>query len=184
MFRILKSVLVLLIGLNALFYAIQNIANLDAAQGALGYVMSGTDHQAYPATAFFTTGNPLLHWIALALVLLSEFAVAFFGIKGAWDLFAARNATVDEFHAAKSAGVWAAGLALLTWFGLFMVFGGAFFQMWQTEVGAGSLDDAFKFAAMSGVTILFVCLIDDFRGIGRTSGGEAAELEEPKSAAS
>lgn len=169
MFRILKSVLVLVIGLNALFYALQNIANLDAARGALGYVMSGSDHQAYPSTIFFTTNDPLLHWVALGLVLAAEFAVAFFGIKGAWDLFAARNATKAEFHQAKSAGLWAAGLALLTWFGLFMAFGGAFFQMWQTELGAGSLNDAFKFATLSTVTLLFVYLTDDGRAIASTS---------------
>ena len=31
----------------------------------------------------------------------------------------------------------AAAIALLTWLGLFMTFGGAFFQMWQTEIGNG-----------------------------------------------
>jgi predicted small integral membrane protein len=76
-------------------------------------------------------------------------------------LFAARNGTVEEFHAAKSAGSWAAGLALLTWFGLFFVLGGAFFQMWQTEIGSGSLRDAFAFATVSALTMLFVYLTDD-----------------------
>lgn len=161
MFRILKSLLVLFIGLHALFYGLQNIANIDEAHAALGYVISGADQTAYPHTLFFKSSSSLVHWATLAVVLSGEFAVAFFGIKGGWDLFAARKGTAAEFHAAKSAGLWAAGLALLTWFGLFMTFGGAFFQMWQNEIGDGSLRGAFYFASMSALTMLFVHLTQD-----------------------
>ena len=161
MFRILKSLIVLFIGLHALFYALQNVANIGAAFGGIAYVMSGADHAPYPETLFFKSANPLLVWPALALVLIGEFSVAAFGIKGGWDLFAARKGTTDEFHSAKSGGLWAAGLAILTWFGLFMAFGGAFFQMWQTEIGAGSLEGAFMFASMSAVAMLFVYLTKD-----------------------
>lgn len=161
MFRILKSLLVLFIGLHAFFYALQNIANINEAHAALGYVISGADQTTYPHTLFFKSSSYVLHWAALALVLAGEFAVAFFGIKGGWDLFAARKGTAEEFHAVKSAGLWAAGLALLTWFGLFMTFGSAFFQMWQNEVGDGSLRGAFYFAAISTLTMLFVYLTED-----------------------
>lgn len=161
MFRILKSLLVLLIGLQALFYALQNMANITEAHAALGYVISGADQTAYPNTLFFKSSSSILHWVALILVIAGEFSVAFFGIKGGWDLFAARKGTAEEFHAVKSAGLWAAGLALLTWFGLFMTFGSAFFQMWQNEVGDGSLRGAFYFAAISTLTMLFVYLTED-----------------------
>lgn len=161
MFRILKSVLVLFIGLQALIYAVQNIANINEAHAALAYVMSGADHSAYPQTMFFKTGNPVLAWLALALVLAGEFAIAFFGIKGGWDMFSARNATVEQFHSAKSGGLWAAGLALFVWFGLFMTFGAAFFQMWQTEVGAGSMEGAFMYSVASAIAMLFVYLTED-----------------------
>ncbi|HET9867326.1 MAG TPA: DUF2165 family protein [Nitrospira sp.] len=161
MFRILKSLLVLFIGVHALFYGLQNIANIDEAHAALGYVISGADQTAYPHTFFFKSGSSVLHWVALVLVLVGELLVAYFGIKGGWDLFAARKGTTKQFHVAKTAGLWAAGLALLTWFGLFMTFGGAFFQMWQNEVGDGSLRGAFYFASMSVLTMLFVYLTED-----------------------
>ena len=161
MFRIVKALLVLFIGLHALIYAVQNIANIDAAHAALAYVMAGADHAAYPRTMFFKSDSSLLAWIALALVLAGEFAIAFFGIKGAWDLFTARGGTAEQFHSAKSGGLWAAGLALLVWFGLFMTFGAAFFQMWQTEVGAGSMEGAFMYSVASAITMLFVYLTDD-----------------------
>ena len=161
MVRLLKSALVLFIGLHALFYALQNIANLEAAHGSLVYVMSGADHEVYPATIFFKSSDTAFAWAALMLVLAGEFAVSYFGIKGGWDLFRARRGTAEEFHAAKRNGVAAAGLALLVWFGFFMSFGAAFFQMWQTQVGTGSMQGAFMYGVASAVTMLFVSRTDD-----------------------
>lgn len=156
MLRIIKAALVAIIGLHALFYAVQNVANIEAAHASLVYVMSGADNTAYPDTLFFKSDNAVLAWIALVIVLAGEFATSFFGLKGGWDLFAARKAEGPEFHAAKRTGAIAAGFALLTWFGLFMTMGSAFFQMWQTQVGDGSLKGAFMFAMASVVTVLFV----------------------------
>lgn len=163
MLRLLKALIVLVMGLQALFYALQNLANLHGATFAIGYVISGADHQHYPNTLFFHSGNPAFAIAALILVLVGEFAVAIFGLKGAWDMFAARNSTAEEFRTSMSAGQLAAAFALLTWFGLFMAFGGAFFQMWQTEIGNGSLDEAFKFATVSAIAILFVYNTPDGR---------------------
>lgn len=161
MFRTLKALLVLFIGLHALIYALQNIANLNEARAALGYVLSGADHEVYPRTLFFDVTNPAVQWAALAAVILGEIAIGFFGVKGAWDMAAARKGTAEQFHSAKAGGLWAAGLALLVWFGFFMTFGAAFFQMWQTEVGAGSMEGAFMYSMASVITMLFVYLTPD-----------------------
>ena len=161
MLRLLKAVLVFFIGLHALVYALQNLANISAAQGALAYVSSGQDHEVYKDTFFFYLSEPAFHWAALGLVLIGEFSVAFFGIKGGVDLFRARKGSAEEFQAAKHAGIVAAGLALLVWFGFFMTFGAAFFQMWQTQTGTGSMEGAFMYAMASAITMLFVCLTDD-----------------------
>ncbi|MGM0481805.1 MAG: hypothetical protein ACQEQZ_07735 [Pseudomonadota bacterium] len=49
-------------------------------------------------------------------------------------------------------------LALLC---LFTVFGGAFFQMWQTEIGAASLQGSFQYLGSIALVTLFVSLPDD-----------------------
>jgi predicted small integral membrane protein len=161
MLRITKILLVLFIGLHALIYALQNLANLDEAHAALGYVLSNADHQVYPNTLFFAVTSPMLHWAGLWLVIAGEIAVGFFGLKGAWQMFAVRNDTAERFHAAKMSGVLAAGIALLVWFGFFMTFGAAFFQMWQTEVGAGSMEGAFMYSMASAITMMFVYVTGD-----------------------
>lgn len=161
MLRILKTLLVLAIGVHGLIYALQNLVNLDVAHAALGYVLSNEGHEVYPDSMFFAVTNPMLHWCALWLVILGEFAIGYFGIKGAWDMFAARKDTADRFHDAKLNGVVAASLALVVWFGLFMTIGAAFFQMWQTELGAGSMEGSFMYAMASAITMMFVCVTQD-----------------------
>jgi predicted small integral membrane protein len=161
MFRLLKAALVLFVGLHALLYALQNIANLDAALAAISYVLSGADHTVYPDSMFFSITAPALHWAVLCVVIVGEGTIGFFGLKGAWDMFRARNDSAEAFHSAKKAGAWAAGLALLVWFGLFMTFGAAFFQMWQTAVGTGSMEGAFMYSMASVATVLFVYLTPD-----------------------
>lgn len=161
MLRILKTLLVLVVGVHGLIYALQNLANLDEAHAAIGYVLSNEGHEVYPDTMFFAVTSPVLHWVILCLVIVGELAIGYFGIKGAWDMFAVRRDTAERFHAAKSNGVVAASLALLVWFGLFMTFGAAFFQMWQTEVGTGSMEGAFMYAMASAITMMFVYVTAD-----------------------
>jgi predicted small integral membrane protein len=161
MLRIIKVLLVLFIGLHGLIYALQNLANLEQAHAALGYVLSNEGHEVYPNSMFFAVTNPMLHWGALWLVILGEFAIGYFGLKGAWDMFAARGDTAERFHAAKANGVIAAALALFVWFGFFMTFGAAFFQMWQTPLGGGSMEGSFMYSMASAITMMFVYVTQD-----------------------
>ena len=159
MLRLLKVMIVLIIGLHSLFYALQNIANFYGAHGtmfSLGYVLSGVDHVHYPKTMFFYSSNPVLTMGAAVLVVIAELAVGFFGLKGAYDMFAARHASLEQFRNSMWSGQVAAAFALLTWFGLFMTGGGAFFEMWQTQIGRGTVDLACKFASISAIAMLFV----------------------------
>ena len=79
MLRLLKSTLVLFVGLHALFYGVQNLANLPQAVGAVGFVVSNTGHEIYPNTLFFPISAPALHWCLLAIVIAGELAI------GAWS---------------------------------------------------------------------------------------------------
>lgn len=81
--------------------------------------------------------------------------------KGALDLWLARRAPGEQFNAAKT---WAlAGLSpgIVTWFGLFGVMGNAYFQMWQTELGRISLDDALRHSAACAFLYLIIGRVDE-----------------------
>lgn len=154
--RILKIVLVLCVGLQALVYAIQNVVNLDAAFGAVAYVFSMADHVVYPDhIGPPVTWAPLV-WLALCLIIASETLVGLLCFKGAVDMWRARHEAVAQFVRAKTAAILGCGLAMVVWIGFFMALGGAWFQMWQTEVGAGSLEGAFMYSVSSAVVLIFL----------------------------
>jgi predicted small integral membrane protein len=159
--RYLKMILLICISLLGLLFAIQNLANLDQAYASLAYVMSNQDHVAYPNSAFPAITSPVLIWMALGAVLLGEFGAGFLSAKGSWDLFANRNASADVFNAAKTFGILGCGIAVVTWLGLFMAIGGAYFQMWQTVIGTGSWSGAFYMVGASGVVLIFLNMKDE-----------------------
>lgn len=140
--RTFKSLLVALIGLTALMYALQNLADIDSMRQQL-------------EAAKFGNASPAASWAGFALITLCQFAIVAVALKGAWDLFAARNGTAEEFKEAKSVAVWAGGLSLLSWFALSLMVGGGLFQ-WGTDSGEAALAKSFALGTTSALTILFV----------------------------
>ena len=139
--RVLKRLLVALIGLSALMYAVQNLADV------------GTMRQQI--TAEQGTGPPAASWTGFALITLCQLLIAAVSLKGSWDLLAARNGTAEDYKAAKSAAVWAGGLSLLAWFALSLMVGGGLFE-WGTDSGAAAMTKAFALSTTSALTVLFV----------------------------
>ena len=139
--RAFKSLLVSLIGLTALMYALQNLAHAGVMRREI---------EAVP-----TAVAPAVTWAGFALITFCQFAIAVVALKGAWELFAARGGTADEFKEAKSTAVWAGGLSLLSWFLLSLMVGAGLFQ-WGTDFGAAALAKSFALGTTSALTILFV----------------------------
>lgn len=157
----IKILLSLSLALFCIFYAIQNVVNLDAARAAFTYVMGGLDHEVYPVSFGPRINHPVLIWAAMATVIGLEFLAGLLALKGSWDMWVARGAGAAAFQAAKRMTNLGAGVGLLAWFGLFQAFGGAYFQQWQTAVGEQSLRHAGMFVAAIGVLILFINLVPD-----------------------
>jgi len=139
--RAFKSLLVSLIGLTALMYALQNLGHAGVMRQQIENVPSAV--------------APAVTWVGFALITLCQFAIAVVALKGAWELFAARGGTADEFKEAKSTAVWAGGLSLLSWFLLSIMVGAGLFR-WGTDFGAAALAKSFALGTTSALTILFV----------------------------
>ena len=140
--RVFKSLLVLLIGLTALTYVFQSLASVGEMRQHIETLPS-------PAT------SPVLSWMGFMLVTLIQFALAATALKGAWELFAARNGSPEMFKGAKTTAVWAGGLSLLSWFALSLMVGAGLFQ-WGTDGGDAALAKSFALGTTSALTILFV----------------------------
>lgn len=152
--RQLKVLFAALLGLMALVYAIQDLINLPQSYATFASVLGQADHPAFPKSLLPALGSPLVEIAAWATI-LCEAATGVLLVLGAWRLWSARKDT-GAFEAAKGTAKLGAGAAILTWFGLFGVVGGAAFQMWQTQLGSGSLNDAFKFSVWGFFLLLYL----------------------------
>lgn len=154
--RYLKIDLVIFISLMCLFYATQNVVNLESAYQFVAAVATMDGHAAYPASFGPAITSPALIWTMLAFIILLEYSAGVLAARGAWDLWKSRKSSAAEFNAAKTYANLGGGVALIVWFGLFTAIGGSYFQMWQTELGGASLQGSFQFTVSIGIVLLFV----------------------------
>ncbi|CAB0150343.1 hypothetical protein PSI9734_00894 [Pseudidiomarina piscicola] len=158
--RWLKILLVFSMGLMCLFYALQNLVNLDSAYAVVSTVTRMENHSYYPSTfGFALTSEPLI-WLATAFIVCFELLAGIVFVFAAWHLLKKRKAPQKEFQSAKYLTHVGTAIALLIWFGLFQTLGGAFFQMWQTELGDASFDGSFAYLASIALVTLFVNLVE------------------------
>jgi predicted small integral membrane protein len=159
--RIIKILLALMAALMCLVYAGQNVANLEQAYGAFTYVLGNGEHVVYPKSFLPSITHPVLLWAALIIVVGLEFTAGGLLLVGTVTMWRARAQVPADVQAAKHSVYQGAGVAMLVWFGLFHVMGGAAFQMWQTQVGDGSLVGAFWYGSIPALTALFIAVIPD-----------------------
>ena len=159
--RYFKITFAALVSLFCLFFAFQNLANLQACYQAFQYVMSNADHQTYSSSFGPSITSSTLVWLAVASVIGLEIAAGLVSGKGALDLWLARRATAETFNAAKTWALAGLSLGIVIWFGLFGVVGNAYFQMWQTELGRISIADAFRYFATCAFLYLIISSVDE-----------------------
>lgn len=151
----IKILLTLALSCLCLFYALQNMVNLDAVHGVMSAVMGMEGHDYYPRTFAFAISQPNLVWAAATVVIAAELSAGSVLLFASWKLLISRRESVT-FQAQKYWVMVGAGIALLVWFGLFQVIGGAFFQMWQTPLGDASMRGAFIYLASVTLITWFI----------------------------
>jgi len=156
--RLAKIVLAVFVGLLGLFYAVENIFNLDAAYNAVAYALSMDGHNIYPNSLMPAITLPALIWMTVVLIISGEALGGVISLKGAYDLYQARHS--DQFNGAKKTLYLGAAILLIIWFGFFTVIGGALFQMWQTTAGSMSLEGAYQFLGSVALISLFISMPD------------------------
>lgn len=159
--RIFKLLLAVVVGLQALLYALQNVVNLEQAHSFVATVLAMRDHGAYPHHFGPAIESSALAWCALWIIIAGELLAGLLCFKGAFDMARSLRAPGAEFQHAKRHALVGCGVAVLVWFGLFMAIGGAYFQMWQTEMGIASLEGAFMYTVSSGLALVIIHLADD-----------------------
>lgn len=144
----------------ALLYGLQNIVNLEAAHQVVGAVLAMADHEYYASSLGPAFTSPLVSGLALAVIIAGELTAGLVALKGSWDLWSRRRAPAAEFNAAKTWALAGCGIGMIVWFGFFLSIGGAYFQMWQTQLGAQSLDGALQYFVSCALVFVIVNMSD------------------------
>lgn len=159
--RTIKIILAIFVALFCVFYALQNIVNLQAGHGFVSYVSSMADHSAYPGHFGPPITVSALTWTMYFVIIALELLAGVLAAKGAYDMFRARSGSADDFAAAKKYALLGCAVAVVVWFGLFGAIAGAYFQAWQTEAGLNAVRDAATFSIQHGIVFLILAMKED-----------------------
>lgn len=158
--RYLKIVAALFIGLIGLLAFVNNLFNIASAQSFVSAVISAPEQPYYKIIGPVFSAS-WQGWLGLAVIMAGELAVGVLGFIGATRLFRQRAADSAEFQNAKALAIAGGAIGMLVWYGGFIVLGEMYFNMWQTEIGLGSVNGAFRYGTVCAVLMFFISLGND-----------------------
>ena len=157
--RIKKIVAAGFIGAIGLLFFLDNLFNLESAYTVVSFVVSGTEQPYYKILGPVVTSN-WLTWLALLTIMAGELGVGVLGFLGAYRMIQQRSGSGDDFDSSKSFAVYAGVLGMFVWYGFFIVMGEGYFHMWQTELGLGSVEGAFRYGTVCAVLMFYISFRD------------------------
>jgi predicted small integral membrane protein len=157
--RSAKIILPLCLALFCLLVAFNNLTDYGTNYLFVQHVLSMDTTFPGNALMYRAVMSPLLWQIAYALIIIAEGVTGVLYLAGAIRLFQLREAPAIVFNTAKAYIVAASLLAFLVWFVGFMVVGGEWFAMWQSQTW-NAQDAAFHFYMTVLGVLIFVSLPD------------------------
>lgn len=158
--RLSKIALVTAAGLFCLLVGYNNIVDYTSNFMFVQHVLSmDTTFPENAVRAGRAIVDPKLHHAAYAIIIMAELATGAICLAGAVRLLAALRMPAERFNAAKTLAVLGLAAGMLFWFFGFIVVGGEWFQMWQSQIWNGQ-EAAFRFIGSIGLILIFLSLDD------------------------
>lgn len=158
--RLAKILLILSAGMFCLLVGYNNIAdygsNLMFVQHVLTMDTTFPDNAVRASRAI---SDPMLHHLAYWMIIAAEFAIGVTCVVGALRLLPVLRAPAAAFNDAKTVAIAGLAAGVGFWFVAFMVVGGEWFQMWQSQIWNGQ-QPAFRFIGSIALIMIFVALDD------------------------
>lgn len=153
--RYSKVLLVAAIGLLALVITLNNLVDYDSNFLYIQHVMSMdttfANNQLKPRAIESGTLQTAAYWGIIA----TEAVISGLCLWGAANLFRALGQPMAGFNQAKAVATYGLTLAFLFWFVGFMVIGGEWFAMWQSQDWNGQ-QPAFRFIGCVGLVLIYL----------------------------
>lgn len=160
MLRVLKIGAALVIGLIGVMAFLNNLFNVSNAQSFVSAVISAPD-QPYYKVIGPTFSSSWHGWLGLTVIMIGELAAGLLGLLGALRMTASRKEDAPTFQAAKTFAIAGGMIGALVWYGLFVAVGEMYFNMWQTEIGLGSVNGAFRYGTVCAVLAILIALREE-----------------------
>jgi predicted small integral membrane protein len=153
--RLAKIVMCLVLGAFGLLVAFNNVTDYATNYVFVQHVLSMDTTLPDSGLKYRAISSPLLWQMAYAAIIATEALMGVLFMAGAAALWRARLASGDTFNHAKGYAIAAATLAFLVWFFGFMVVGGEWFAMWESQTWNGQ-EAAFRFYMAALAVLIFV----------------------------
>ncbi|PWJ76942.1 putative small integral membrane protein [Pseudaminobacter salicylatoxidans] len=154
-FRYSKIVMCLCLAAFAFLVAFGNITDYGSNYAFVQHVLSMDTTFPGNALMYRSITNPALWTAGYWLIIAGEALTCILFLIAAWRLWQARMASGAVFNQAKRFVVVAATVGFLVWYFGFMVIGGEWFAMWQSQTWNGQ-EAAFKFYMTILAVLIFV----------------------------
>lgn len=155
--RIAKVVMSLAFGLFGLLVAADNLLDYETNFAFVQHVFSMDTTFENGRLRGRAVLDPFWWHAGYALIILGEAAMGVLFLVGAAQLLRALRAPAARFDAAKSWSILGATAGFAIWFGGFMLVGGEWFQMWQSQSWNGQ-EAAFRFYMPLMAGLIFIAL--------------------------
>lgn len=158
--RLSKSLLTFSAGVFALLVGLDNLLDYQANLVFVQHVLSMDTTFPDSTLRWRAITAPWLHHLAYWLIIAAEIGAGILCLAGAWRMFSARDADALVFDAAKGLAIAGLTLGFLLYFLGFLVIGGEWFKMWQSQTWNAQAA-AFRFAACFALVLIFVAMRDE-----------------------
>jgi len=158
--RLAKALLTFSVGVFGLLVGIDNILDYGTNFVFAQHVLSMDTTFPESTLRWRAITSPWMHHAAYGMIIAVEIATGALAMAGAVRLFQARATSARAFNAAKDLAIAGLTAGFVLYFLGFLVIGGEWFQMWQSQTWNAQAA-AFRCVACIGLVLIFVALADD-----------------------
>ncbi len=144
-----------------LFLTLAAFNNSMTLEGTFGAVKSAVDMQGtfkVPVLMWRAIESPILIWLCVAAIIITEAVAGLLCLWGAYRLWAARS-TGAAFNSAKAPAMLGLSLAAVLYLVGFQAIAGEWFLLWQNRA-APTLDEAFRNFASAVLVMMWLNVAD------------------------
>lgn len=156
--RISKIVLLISVALYATLVAFSNITDYDSNYQFVHHVLLMDTTFEGNKAMWRAIHSPTIYHIAYILIIATECLVAILAWVGVVQLWKSRQSAL-AFNQHKTFAIYALLLGITLWFTGFIVIGGEWFLMWQSQQWNG-IQSAFRIAIYFTLVLVFISMKD------------------------